>query len=188
MDLLPGLQVRVVPPPVPRTTRLLTPPPPTRIRVFRSSRVTRTQIPGSAKARLLRRLTKQHPAEHRDLLRQLRDPRLRDSQTLLGLLGPPTPVRHLSGVIDHSPGDHAAQNTPTPPLPPRTTPSEPYSTATHPAATAINQPTGSPNTYITTNTDAAGRVSYAEPLITASGKAFRAAVEGRVNYILSVLD
>jgi len=42
--------------------------------------------------------------------------------------------------------------------------------------------------FITTNTDAAGRVSYAEPLATASGKAFRAAVEGRVNYILSVLD
>jgi hypothetical protein len=31
-------------------------------------------------------------------------------------------------------------------------------------------------------------MSYAEPLATASGKAFRTAVEGRVNYVRSVLD
>jgi hypothetical protein len=42
--------------------------------------------------------------------------------------------------------------------------------------------------FITTKTDEDGRVSYAEPLATASGKAFRAAVEGRVNYVRSVLD
>jgi hypothetical protein len=42
--------------------------------------------------------------------------------------------------------------------------------------------------FITTKTDENGRVSYAEPLATASGKAFRAAVEGRVNYVRSVLD
>jgi hypothetical protein len=42
--------------------------------------------------------------------------------------------------------------------------------------------------FITTKTDQDGRVSYAEPLITASGKAFRAAVEGRVHYVRSVLD
>lgn len=41
---------------------------------------------------------------------------------------------------------------------------------------------------ITTRIDDAGRVSYAEPLATASGKAFRAAVEGRVSYVRSVLD
>jgi hypothetical protein len=41
--------------------------------------------------------------------------------------------------------------------------------------------------FITTKTDDAGRVSYAEPLATASGKAFRAAVQGRVNYVRSVL-
>ena len=41
--------------------------------------------------------------------------------------------------------------------------------------------------FITTKTDNAGRVSYAEPLATASGKAFRAAVQGRVNYVRSVL-
>lgn len=42
--------------------------------------------------------------------------------------------------------------------------------------------------FITTKTDDAGRVSYAEPLATASGKAFRVAVEGRVKYVQSVLD
>jgi Restriction endonuclease XhoI len=42
--------------------------------------------------------------------------------------------------------------------------------------------------FITTKTDNAGRVSYEEPLATASGKAFRAAIEDRVNYVRSVLD
>lgn len=42
--------------------------------------------------------------------------------------------------------------------------------------------------FITTKTDDAGRVTYGEPLATASGKAFRAAVQGRVNYVRSVLD
>jgi hypothetical protein len=41
--------------------------------------------------------------------------------------------------------------------------------------------------FITTKTDGHGRVSYAESLATASGKAFRVAVEGRVNYVRSVL-
>ncbi len=41
--------------------------------------------------------------------------------------------------------------------------------------------------FITTKTDA-GRVTYGEPLATASGKAFRAAVQGRVSYVRSVLD
>jgi hypothetical protein len=41
--------------------------------------------------------------------------------------------------------------------------------------------------FITTKTDEAGRVSYAEPLTTASGKAFRVMVQGRVNYVRSVL-
>jgi Restriction endonuclease XhoI len=40
--------------------------------------------------------------------------------------------------------------------------------------------------FITTSVNQ-GVVSYAEPLATASGKAFRAAVEGRVNYVKSVL-
>ncbi len=42
--------------------------------------------------------------------------------------------------------------------------------------------------FITTKMDDQGRVSYADPLATASGRAFRAAVEGRVNYVRSVLD
>jgi hypothetical protein len=42
--------------------------------------------------------------------------------------------------------------------------------------------------FITTKVDEAGKVSYAEPLATASGKAFRTLVEGRVNYVRSVLD
>lgn len=42
--------------------------------------------------------------------------------------------------------------------------------------------------FITTKIDPDGDVSYAEPLITATGKAFQAAVEGRINYIKSVLD
>jgi Restriction endonuclease XhoI len=42
--------------------------------------------------------------------------------------------------------------------------------------------------FITTKMDEAGRVSYTEPLAIASGKAFRVAVQGRVNYVRSVLD
>lgn len=42
--------------------------------------------------------------------------------------------------------------------------------------------------FITTKADDAGRVTYSEPLATASGKAFRVAVQGRVNYVRSVLD
>lgn len=41
--------------------------------------------------------------------------------------------------------------------------------------------------FITTKVDEEGKVSYAEPLATATGKAFRAAVEGRVNYVREVL-
>lgn len=42
--------------------------------------------------------------------------------------------------------------------------------------------------FITTKVDEDGRISYAEPLPSASGKAFRAAVEGRVKYVRSILD
>jgi hypothetical protein len=42
--------------------------------------------------------------------------------------------------------------------------------------------------FITTKTDDAGRVSYGEPLATASGKTFRAAIEDRVRHVRSVLD
>jgi hypothetical protein len=42
--------------------------------------------------------------------------------------------------------------------------------------------------FITMKTGEDGRVSYAEPLATASGKAFRTAVEGRANYVRSAHD
>lgn len=41
--------------------------------------------------------------------------------------------------------------------------------------------------FITTKIDKDDRISYTEPLATASGKAFQAAVEGRVKYVRSVL-
>lgn len=41
--------------------------------------------------------------------------------------------------------------------------------------------------FITTKVDPEGRVLFAEPLMTASGAAFRVMVEGRVNYIRKVL-
>lgn len=42
--------------------------------------------------------------------------------------------------------------------------------------------------FITTKEDDDGSVSYAEPLAAASGKAFRVAVQGRVDFVKSVLD
>jgi hypothetical protein len=42
--------------------------------------------------------------------------------------------------------------------------------------------------FITTSFDEDGGVSYNEPLATASGRAFRAAVRGRVDYVRTVLD
>jgi hypothetical protein len=42
--------------------------------------------------------------------------------------------------------------------------------------------------FITTKSDIEGVVTYAEPLATATSKAFRVAVKGRVDYVHSVLD
>jgi Restriction endonuclease XhoI len=42
--------------------------------------------------------------------------------------------------------------------------------------------------FITTRIDVNGRVTYSEPLPTATGKALRAAIEGRVEYVKAVLD
>lgn len=42
--------------------------------------------------------------------------------------------------------------------------------------------------FITTKIDDDGKVAYSEPLMTATGRAFKTAIEGRVNYIKSVLD
>lgn len=41
--------------------------------------------------------------------------------------------------------------------------------------------------FITTKSDADGRVTYNEPLATATGDAFRVAVKGRVDYVKAVL-
>ncbi len=41
--------------------------------------------------------------------------------------------------------------------------------------------------FITTRKDNQGRVSYSEPLTTATSAAFRAAIEGRVNWVRTVL-
>lgn len=42
--------------------------------------------------------------------------------------------------------------------------------------------------FITTSVDGDGLVSYNEPLATATGRAFRAAVRGRVDYVRAVLN
>lgn len=42
--------------------------------------------------------------------------------------------------------------------------------------------------FITTSINEVGHVRYAEPLATATGKSFRAAVQARVNYVKSVVD
>ena len=89
MDLLAGLQMRVVPPTVPPTPRPLTPPPhrPTTasIPTVRFPQTPTSWIPyttgnptpARTRTPLLRRLTEHHLAEHRHLLRQLHDPRSR---------------------------------------------------------------------------------------------------------------
>ncbi|QKV78027.1 PaeR7I family type II restriction endonuclease [Amycolatopsis sp. Hca4] len=42
--------------------------------------------------------------------------------------------------------------------------------------------------FITTKVDESGQVSYSEPLAMATGRAFRVAVQGRVDYVRSVID
>src|SRR6266511_1114499 len=118
----------------------------------------------------LRRAAEQHPAQHRDLLRQLRDPGIGLRERLLGPLGTLTPVRHISGVTGHRREGHVLQNTPSPSNTPRTAPgvsrTKPQPRRcprlqTHAALTphvtngghsdSARQPTGSPNTYGTRN-------------------------------------
>src|SRR6266511_1020280 len=114
----------------------------------------------------LRRAAEQHPAQHRDLLRQLRDPGIGLRERLLGPLGTLTPVRHISGVTGHRREGHVLQNTPSPSNTPRTAPgvsrTKPQPRRrprlqTHAARTphvttgghsdSARPPTGSPNTY-----------------------------------------
>src|SRR5208283_4642999 len=132
VDLLTGLQPGVVPPAMALAARPLAPPAslPATTRLAGIPRAVITSpVPGLPGASLLRGLAEQHPRQHRDLLSQLQDPRLRTrqalfrhGQTALGQHGPLTPVRHISDVINHSPGRHADKNTPATALPPRTTP------------------------------------------------------------------
>src|SRR6266545_4425219 len=115
----------------------------------------------------LRRAAEQHPAQHRDLLRQLRDPGIGLRERLLGPLGTLTPVRHISGVTGHRREGHVLQNTPSPSNTPRTAPgvsrTKPQPRRrprlqTHAALTphvttgghsdSARPPTGSPNTYL----------------------------------------
>src|SRR6266540_1094724 len=118
----------------------------------------------------LRRAAEQHPAQHRDLLRQLRDPGIGLRERLLGPLGTLTPVRHISGVTGHRREGHVLQNTPSPSNTPRTAPgvsrTKPQPRRrprlqTHAALTphvttgghsdSARPPTGSPNTYVVRN-------------------------------------
>src|SRR6266545_983329 len=114
----------------------------------------------------LRRAAEQHPAQHRDLLRQLRDPGIGLRERLLGPLGTLTPVRHISGVTGHRREVHVLKNTPSPSNTPRTAPGVSRTNPqprrrprlqTHAALTphvttgghsdSARPPTGSPNTY-----------------------------------------
>src|SRR6185312_12364473 len=163
MDLLPGIQMRVVPPPMPLTPRPL---PPLALRLITTTstpRIRAVRLSGLPTlirdgVRLSRRTAEQHPAQHRDLLRQLRDPCIKLGDLTLGLLSPCTPVRHISGITDHRPGKHVPQDTPSPSITPRATPDVPRTTrnpppprSTHTALTRqdkISHPTGSPNIYV----------------------------------------
>lgn len=79
MDLLPGIQMRVVPPPMPLTPRPL---PPLALRLLTTTstpRIRAVRLSGLPTlirdgVRLSRRTAEHHPAQHRDLLRQLHDP------------------------------------------------------------------------------------------------------------------
>src|SRR6266511_2103771 len=123
----------------------------------------------------LRRAAEQHPAQHRDLLRQLRDPGIGLRERLLGPLGTLTPVRHISGVTGHRREGHVLQNTPSPSNTPRTAPgvsrTKPQPRRrprlqTHAALTphvttgghsdSARPPTGSPNTYMQSLNPASG--------------------------------
>ena len=164
MDLLPGIQMRVVPPPMPLTPRPL---PPLALRLLTTTstpRIRAVRLSGLPTlirdgVRLFRRTAEQHPAQHRDLLRQLRDPGIKLGDLTLSLLSPCTPVRHISGITDHRPGKHVPQDTPSPSITPRATPGVPRTTRNPPPPRStrtaltrqdeISHPTGSPNIYLT---------------------------------------
>jgi hypothetical protein len=157
IDLLPGLQVRVVPATMPPTTSPLPPWRPTGItRLPRAITVEPLNIIRTIRGRAssLRRTTKQHPAQHRDLFRQLRDPDIQLRKLAFGTLGTLTPVgHHIGGIIDHTRRAHVTQDTTTTSLTPRVTPNDGVSQTIRKSDTGIThqpdksqRPTGSPNT------------------------------------------
>ena len=125
MNLLPGLQMRVVPPTVPGTARPLPTLRPLSVTVTVTATgadhtlgITLTNRSGTgarAAGRLLRRTPEQHPRQHRDLLDQLLDPRLSPLGTRLSPLGTLAPGRHLGDIADQRLGHHPKINTPRPP-------------------------------------------------------------------------
>ena len=162
MDLLPGLKVRVVPATMPRTTSPLPPPSlqptgitglPRAITVELLTAILTTR----GRASPLRRTTEQHPAQHRDLFRQFRNPDSQLRKLAFGTLGTRTPVgHHIGGIIDHKRRGHVTQDTTAASLIPRVTPNDGRVAAIkkvryRPARTThqpgrSQQPTGSPNT------------------------------------------
>jgi hypothetical protein len=113
VDDLLSLKMRVIPTAMPTTTGLLTPPRlgHTRTRSTRHpARLPRVPARRWTRPRLLRRLTEQHPRQHRDLLGQLRHPHL--SRLSPHLSRPQTlPPRHHvinSGIITQDRGRHTA--------------------------------------------------------------------------------
>src|SRR6266508_326848 len=137
----------------------------------------------------LRRAAEQHPAQHRDLLRQLRAPGIGLRERLLGPLGTLTPVRHISGVTGHRREGHVLQNTPSPSNTPRTAPgvsrTKPQPRRrprlqTHAALTphvttgghsdSARPPTGSPNTYVRFMPRPSKTSSKARPLVSIFGR------------------
>ena len=124
-DPLPGLQMRIVPPPVTRPARPLAPP----ARAGRAAAAI-PAVPPRRRAALLRRRAEQQPAQRRHALLQpghlpgqLRHPRvqrvplrpqrgslrLQPPRPRLGPLSAGTPVTGLSILIDHRHG-HATQH------------------------------------------------------------------------------
>ncbi len=123
VDLLPGLQMGVVPPAVARASPAL--PTPGRggaragtVPLILTVRVRRL-LPVRGRAGLLRRATEQHPAQDRDLFGEIHGPLAglgqagsHVRQLRFGPLGTLTPVRHIGDVIEHRRGRHPIQDTP----------------------------------------------------------------------------
>src|SRR6266508_209755 len=113
----------------------------------------------------LRRAAEQHPAQHRDLLRQLRDPGIGLRERLLGPLGTLTPHVTTGGHSDSARPPTGSPNT--------------YVGAYHkPVAAAIARPrVGHPQPEASLGAEARERLSYLQPqvgarLVKRDGKAY----------------